>query len=387
MMAALLKAFVFGRKYCYILAKPLKLILFYAIFLLLLSMTIYGVSFDTWVFYLRNFIFYSYFISFPALVKKREEIIKFIWLPFPIMFFTFFTAVYFFIHGGHFLYLFDPGSLRDIHMLGGISRFGMFGGEHILVLFCFIFSLFFSILKNNKNIYLISVGFISYLSILMTATRVWFIVYTFIFLIFLYKIKAKHIRRAIILLLTLIVLIYSLYNQNLVTERRIESTSERLASVFYLGDPRSESTQSFEYKSKVKLPKVFEGIKENPIFGWGFSDRAMEIVNADVGNFALIGQVGIIGFLLFIYFWLSYFKLLLLARKRLFKKDRVKDALLILGASFFGFLIAHFTTHQFFGLTRFQYDIFFISAFIFLSEFFIKEAIKFGKSRQLNKPI
>lgn len=377
MIAALLKAIVSGRKYRYILAKPLKLILFYAGFLLILSILVYGSSFNSLTYFLRNFLFYSYFISFPILIKKNEDIVKFIWLLFPIIFFTFFTAVYFFITNSHFLYFFNPGSLRELRMVGEELRFGMFGGEHILVMFCFIFSHLLSLLNNNRIIYLNIVGTLSYLSILMTATRVWFVVFTLILITFLFKaFKLKKIVKGFIFLIILLITIYIISSYNTTFGSKIRATSERLLNIFHIGEEESESTQMIEGKVRRRLPKVLEGIMENPVFGWGFSDKATMVIDDDVGNFSLIAQAGVFGFLLFANFWRSYFRLIAKAKKMLSTKNPFKNVLLILSISFFGFLIAHFTTHQFFGLSALAYNLFFISIFVFLSEFFVREALK-----------
>jgi len=383
MIVAFFKAIVSGRKYRYMLAKPLKLILFYALFLLILSILVYGSSYNNLTYFLRIFLFYSYLISFPFLIKKNEDIVKFIWLLFSIVFFTFFTAVYFFITGSHFLYFFDPGSLRELRMEGGELRFGMYGGEHILIIFCFIFSLSLSLLNNNRNLYLIIVGILSYLSILMTATRIWFVVFTLILITFLFKsLKAKKKGKVFIFLIILLSIAYIISNYNLSSISKIRDTSERLLSIFYIGEENSQSTQMLEFKAKSRLPIVLEGIKENPFFGWGFSDRASMVIDPDVGNFSLIAQVGAVGFLLFLYFCRCYFKIIDKTKRMLYKQNLFRNALLILKVSFIGFLIAQFTTHQFFGLTRATYYSFFISIFIFLSEFFVREALRSGEAHE-----
>lgn len=374
MIAALVKALFSGRKYRYLLAKPLLLISFYTLFLFLVSLGIYGTSIGTLAYFLRNFLFYSCLISVPFLIKTDEDTAKFVRLPLPLIFFTFFTAVYFFITGSHFVLLFSPGSLREIYMFGHVARFGMFGGEHILVLYCFIFSLLLSLLNIRHNIYFNIVGALAYISILMTATRVWFVVFTLILMVFL--VKSKRIGKVVGVLFALAVIGYGISIYSPGSSVKFQATAQRLTSIFSIREEGSQSYKMLEHKSENRLPVVLEGIKENPVLGWGFSDKAMAVMDPDVGNFSLIAQVGLVGFLCFIYFWSSYFAIIAATRRRLSRTDPFKNALSILPASFTGFLVAHFTTHQFFGLTLLAYNLFFLAIFIFLSDFFVREALK-----------
>ncbi len=375
MLAAFVKAITSKHKYRYILSRPIIFIFIYSILLLILSLLIYGTSLGTLTFYLRKFLFYSYFISISFLLKNWEEMVKFFYLLFPFVFMVFFFGIYFYMTGDYFVQLFNPGPLRDIFLISmeGVKRWNGIGVE--LLLICFITSLSLSVLKKNHSNYLILVGLFSYFTILLTATRIWFVVFTLILLMFLYKSKRILSKMMVPLSLLLIILILVI-NFNPRVSYSFTKSAERVTSVFELGEQGSLSTQQIKHKIENRMPKVMKAIAENPFFGWGFSDRARSSLDDDVGNFSLVAQVGIFGFTLFLYFWLNYLRMMFKI-KGLFSKDSpYRTIFLILIFAFLGFLIAHFTTHQFFGLTLMEVTIYFTCIYIFLSECFIRRALK-----------
>ncbi|MGE5342999.1 MAG: O-antigen ligase family protein [Candidatus Omnitrophota bacterium] len=380
MLLMFVKALTKGKHYHYLLAKPMKLLLIYGVFSLVLSVIVYEASLRALTLTLRHSLFYTYLLSFPFLVTREEEVVKFIRLILPFAFVSLFSALYFFITGDQFLHLFNPGSIQIVKILEDEARFTL-NKEHMLLLLCFIFSLVYSSPKHNRGVYLIVTALASYISILMTATRIWFVVFSLIMIVFLMKAKklGKVLASLFIFSLILIVVGSSVSSFN----AKGRESVNRLLSIFHLGEEYSPSTTMIRYKAEIRMPNILQGIKENPIFGWGFSDKVLALKDGDVGNFSLIAESGLLGFLLFINFWLGYLRLILGTRKKLSIANPYRDALSILAASFVGFLIAHFTTHQFFGIFHWAYEIYFLSAFIFASEFVVRGAlVADGKIKQ-----
>jgi O-antigen ligase len=266
-------------------------------------------------------------------------------------------------------------------MLGEEYRFAMYGGGHILVLFGFIFSLLFAIIDKRQNAYLYLIAILSYLSLLMTATRVWFLVLTLILIVFV--VKSRRFGKTAIFLFIVFSIGLLVSSYNISSKSKTRATTERLTSVFSLGEKDSAASQMIDYKWRQRLPKVIDGFKENPIFGWGFSNKAFKILDDDVGNFSLLAETGILGLLFFIFFWVKYFRLISITKKISAKNSPLFKGFSILNVSFFGFLLAHFSTHQFFGLTLAQYHLFFICIFLFLSEFFVWENFRLVNETQV----
>ncbi len=381
MFAALIKAIASKNNYRYILTKPILLILIYASFLLLISVTIYGSSFDNLIFYLRNFTYWSYFISVAFLLKGWDDVTKFLYLLFPFVFMVFFFGIYFYITGHYFVELFNPGPLRSIFLIGmeGTRRWNGIGSE--LLLLCFIGSLSLSILHKNENKYLILVGFSSYFVILLTATRIWFVVFTLILLTFLYKSKRvlRKLAAPFVFMLIIFIIVINFNPQVLFS---FSKSTERITSVFEFTQPGSMVTQEIKYRMESHMPKVKKAIAENPFLGWGFSDMAKASLNNDVGNFSLIAQVGIFGFILFAYFWYRYLKIMFKIKNKFYKNSLYRSVFLIFIAAFLGFLIAHFTTHLFFSISLVSVSTFFLCFFIYFSECFIRLSLK--ESKRIN---
>jgi len=245
-------------------------------------------------------------------------------------------------------------------------------------MFNFIFPLIVSFTRKKHNLYLYIVSLLSYLTILMTATRVWFIVYSIILVGFLWK--SKRVGRIAVALMVPCLLILMTINAGAGSNTRLKATTDRLFSVFGFGEKENESTEMVSGKLDLRLPKVMRGISMSPIFGLGFSDRAKYYLDDDIGNFALIAQVGLMGFALFLYFFYSYYALMGKSRLRLSRLNPMRDALVVFAFAFTSFLVAHFGTHQFFGLTLRGYHLYFLSIYLFLSDFFVRYAFDMDKS-------
>lgn len=374
------KAFNKKRRYTYLLSTPLRLIIFDAIVLFILSFTAYNSSIQFVLNLFRKAFYFSLLFSFPVLVHKREDIYKFCYILFPMLIFTFITSLYFIISGNYFVDLFDPGSLRDLRMVTAdgqiIKRFGaIISDEYIYLTFVSSLALLYipTIRKRNSSyLYLIAIS--SYLLISFTATRAWFIIYTMIFLFYLYKGKNKV--KTIFFTGFILFAILGGLAKSPIASAQLGNIWQRLSTVFRLGEQDAASTQSLENRINFDVPIALEGIRQNPFLGWGFSENYIKFANSDTGNFALIVQVGFVGFFLFVYLWIAYFSIMRKAQSVLSRQNPYKNIINLFIVAFVGLLMSHFMTTQIFGL-----DIrsFLVAIFIYMSEFFIREAENYEK--------
>ncbi|MCP5052622.1 MAG: hypothetical protein GY940_35970, partial [bacterium] len=187
MILALVKALLYGKKYRFLFKKQLKPLFIYTCILLGLSLTAYGSGMKSLTDLLRNTFFYSFLVSFPYLIVYYEDVKRFLYLLFPFIFLSFSFAIYFFINGDYFLNLVNPGGLPLMRIVGGGIRYGYKKGEHMLILFCFITALVLCLAQKNRGWYLKLVAILGYFTILMTATRVWFVVYSLVLITYLVK--------------------------------------------------------------------------------------------------------------------------------------------------------------------------------------------------------
>ncbi|MFX0132340.1 MAG: O-antigen ligase family protein [Candidatus Hodarchaeota archaeon] len=376
---AFIKAIIKGKKTNFLFNKPLSLLFYYLIFLLLMGL-VYGLNLENIIYYSRFLSTFSLFISFPYLVYKKGDVFHFIHLLLPIVFIVLVGQIFDIFTGKDLESLFlapqtiSAVSLAQLSSYEYTLRATRLSG--IEVYFCFIFSIFFLTKKDyvGSRFYLYLIFSISILSLLMTGVRSWIIMIA-IFLI-LYSLFVSKRRVNIFLQLALVLTIFFILSYFF---PRIYSSVlysiKRLSTVEYLIKGDLTAGRTLE-RITIRLPKVLKKFKEKPIFGWGFSDMYRRWGDHHVGNFNLLMQCGIFGFMFFLNFWISFYNMISECRKRLSEGNSLKQPLVVLIIAFIGMLILHFTSYQFFGFDLRQSHIFFIVAFISFSGFFIKEAEK-----------
>ena len=302
------------------------------------------------------------------LIDTREDKYKFLFILLPAVFLILLDACYFLITGGDYIYnLFNPANPRRVLPLG-IGTTGAFNIRFVLMGFhlsylIFIFSLSFSFLSRNKSYFLLA-ALSAFIAIMAAAMRSWFVIYSFalIFFVFYGFGKMKHTITLAVLFLLLILPIV----QTTTGSATFSGAFQRISTVFSLGEASSAATEQIEAKITQRLPVQLEYIHENPVTGWAFTDKRGDV---DVGNIALIVEVGFVGFFIFLWFWFSYVNIL---RKHIdsFANKDARRALKMLIVLFLGILLSHFTTNAVFMI----YMGIFMGTLAFITEFIIEEA-------------
>lgn len=378
---AIYKALTRGKRHQILLKKPMVLILIYSLFLFVVSFFVFGTPLIRFLKDLRYFFYYFSIIPLSYLVYKEKEGEKLIYCLFPFVFVTFVTALYYVFTGDYFINLWAPG-LREQVALGieeGGMRYNISGkGEHLIVLISFISSLFLiikgkSIKKKNK--YLLLVAIISYIIIILSATRVWFVVFSFIYLGTLLFVQKKLKIVSWTVLLAVLFCIPYLYVPKI--NDFANRAWKRIESVFELNRSGNIAHNMIEFKKKFRLAKTLEGIEESPLIGLGISKQYYEYTRGgDIGNFNLILQMGIIGFLLFVNFWIQFFYTINKINSKLSSKNPYYGILFFFNIVLIGILIAHFTTHQVFSMVMPQSYSIFVMLFIHLCMYFARDALQ-----------
>lgn len=373
---ALIKAVLKGKRTKLKLEMPLILILAYIVFALFVSIA-NGAQIGLLANVLRGPFYYSIIISFFYLVTKKEDVYRFIFIVSSTVFFIFFTQIYSLITRDAFINLFFP-SFRRVALIEGTQDVRAIGGGVLIIFFGFLFSLF--LLEEKKNRisrkYLYVVSIIAYLSIVISATRIWFAVFSFIYIGYILMSKKKvsnTLKIATVFAVLIIILISSgVFSLDFFT-KGVLGRLQGLASVAK-GDYHSVST--FERRYFFRLPRLLEGVKENLIFGCGFTQTYLKYRDYHVGFFNTILQFGIIGFCFFLYLFMSYFALIKKSLEKLRSTNPLRFPLKLLSLFFGGILLAHFTTWYFFQMSTNEGPPFFIAVFIAITEVFIREAKK-----------
>lgn len=376
---AFIKAMLKGRRTKLKLERPLILILSYMVFSLFIAI-VHGTGIETLASILRGPFYYSLIFSFLYLITKRKEAYYFIFLITSFMFFILFTQLYFLITRVEFINIFYPGyrGLVLMGIIGGGQEVRPIMGGVLLVFFSFIFSLF--LLENKENrlskkyIYLIIV--LASFSVIISATRIWFVVFSFIFFGYILLSK-KNISNLMKIFLSLFILIIILLFSGIVSSDFLEKgVFSRISKLALIAQGDFHADSSFERRYFVRLPRLLKGLKKHLVLGCGFSDIYLQYRDYHVGFFNTILQFGILGFAFFFYFFVSYFNLIKTTVKKLNTNNPLKTSLKTLAVFFGGILLAHFTTWFFFEMSTDIRVPFFIAIFISLTELFVREAEK-----------
>jgi len=349
------------------------LLLAYLIFLIITS---FSFSLDLMKLFrsIREILPYTMLISIPLLLKKENDYISFFFLLFPFCFFVFFCQIYELALNQKFVTLFGV----NIEMLtdgkDGLVRAINSGSAIFTMLYG---SMFFLLLKKKvfNQIYLLVLLVLCTISIFFGGTRGWEIaIGLMLFLFFLIRAKnPSKMASGILIPLTLIILLYAYIP---VIQKQIDRSWEKLTTVQKLveGDDTADGTLS---RIDERGPRVMKKFSESPIIGFGFSDDYWHYADQHVGNHNLLLNAGILGFLIFAFFWVYFIRKILKTYFSLSHGNNYKQSILIFVIGFLGIFIIHSSSMQMFTYTvGYFYRGFFIVFFFSMADFYLKESMK-----------
>ena len=243
------------------------------------------------------------FYIFIKIFNNRQEFMKFLNLIFPFAFIAFGLQIFSLITRQQLIGFLKAG----VTITQGVITTGYNQGidrpiELVHVLFiCFTASLYLlsSTEKVFSKFYLINVALISYISILLTATRSWFVAFTFgLIIFFLYSFRENK-KAFIFTLIVGLVGFILLFSDSLVNKQFQDATSRLLTiNALVKGDITAEGTLK---RFDVRGPAVMKAFSESTILlGSGFSDHYWEKEDGHVGYQNLLFNAGIIGALIFL---------------------------------------------------------------------------------------
>lgn len=372
---ALAKALIRGKMVRLSLAKPLIVIAVYIASVALITTITYGTDISYLSWHVRWVIYYSIIVSFLYLVNTKKGVYRFILLLFPLTFFIFACQIYYAIWGSEMINLFNPGYRGvTLNLLTGEVRPLVAG--ILLVFFSFIFSLF--LLENREckltKVYLYVIICVAFLSVFLSATRIWFVTFSFIFLGYILVSKKKFASiLGVVAMVCLVVSILSYFNV-LTLDILWRSSWMRLQQVASVASGDIQSVDTAKSRFIDRLPIMIEIIKQNPIIGYGFSPVTMSFYNNDLGFVNTILMFGFVGLFLFMAFFAKLLSLLIMSIRQMNSTNYLKVPLKIMVIGWISMLIGYFTTVDHF--TIYFERTFFVAILIALTEFFILEARK-----------
>ena len=218
------------------------------------------------------------------------------------------------------------------------------------------------------------VMFAGYLSILLSATRGYWLAASVILIIHLFVVHKINVsfKRLSYILVPLIFLVFLIPG----IRKQIQGAYERLATVFEIVDQNQEVIEN-EKRFSERLPSVWNKYIERPVLGFGFSNDAHEFADVHVSYATNLLIGGIVGSLVWVLFYFFFIRRNYIYYLR--SKDKVY---LVLIGGFLAFLISGNTS-----TTVFTYLIgqraFYLSVFFALANATVFNSVREGK---LKKP-
>ncbi len=203
--------------------------------------------------------------------------------------------------------------------------------------------------KPFSGRYLSVIISISILSILLSATRGWIlaIVVTMILIAILLP-KQKQFKR-ILSFSTSAVLIFAV-SVALIPPIRTQVTNayNRFLTIETViqGDPTIGGTV---YRVTDRIPKVMNKYKEHIMFGWSFSDVFWEFRDDHIGHPTILLNVGIIGYIILLFFFIKWLLIIYIAPKRFVSQAVYGIAPKVLAFALFFAMVINSTSHVYWG--------------------------------------
>lgn len=356
---AFLKAIKRKNKFQSVFIRPFQLLFVLTVILMVYTLFLSS-SFLSLIIATKWIFIWSLLYSVPQLIDSYDEWRFFFRMAFLIVFIAFLSQLLqlalgyspSYLLGTNFSPMMDYGQGEFILSKMDTSGYNITEARPIssssIILVGLIGSMFFLQYKRNifNKRYLYLVILISYFSILLTATRGWFIAFSIVIFIYLFLIRKIKMIISISSVSTAILIIVFLSIPFL--RNQLAGSMKRIATIEAIveGDLSAGGTNA-RVDYSMELVKLW---KENPILGWGFSEFYKEHGNGHAGLANLIFSAGIIGFVIFVYFWYKLFIIPLAADKKISFANPFKGSLIIFSLSFFIFFIINATSGQQFGI-------------------------------------
>ncbi len=372
-LLAFVKALFTGRKVKLGMAKVMAGVLVYAVVCVVITGLLFGTDIDILAWNLRWVFYYTLIISFLFLVRKNHEVRQFTILVFPVVFFILFTQIFYILSGTEFINLFDPG-FRGVTLNTVTGDLRPVMGGILLVFYCFISALLLLLGRDHKipKILLYMIVVTSFLTVFLSATRVWFIIFSIVFFGYVIASKKKISSTLGIISILLIITGGIIYSGVVSHDLLVNSSWARMRQIFDLARGDFFAAQTAMNRIVVQLPVIVNTIKQSPLVGFGFSGITMEHYDDDFGFLNTVLMFGMIGFALFLGFFYRVISLLASPLKRLANAATHRSRLTMMIVVWVSILIGYLSTWDFF--TMYFNKVFFMAIIIAMSEYLVIRA-------------
>lgn len=353
-------------------------LLYFAVILFFFSLTL-GMSIVAFVALFRSFVLpFAFFLLVGRLIRNTYEFESMVKLLLPFMLLAIVGQVHA-IYFGKFLTTYFKEGADTIAATGlalsetkeGVARAFDSG---VLTILAFIFGGFYLIWRPQgfSRIWLVIVMYIGFIICFTSATRGIFITFSMIVLSLFYFLSKSSLLRAkditsVVIVIVVALLGFNLLKSDSVLSVQLSNAGDRIGTIGTLIGERDKSTyEGSNARQEERIPRLMKYIKDSPLIGYGFSDKAREYSDGHVGFHNMAIEGGILEIAVFLYF---IFMTIMRVRGITsgFRLGNKKNALRFLAYTLIAILFVHATSSQYFGyvLGFLSYHRWFMLALIF----------------------
>lgn len=238
---------------------------------------------------------------------------------------------------------------RSIIEHSGYYRMDIYGTTFMLI--SFIAALYYLTLNKGGNMffkryYLYTIIALIFISLLATGTRGWIISLTTMLLVFSFVNYKKLYFFKILLAILIIFLVITFISDDF--EAYIYSGLDRIETLELLieGDQTAGGTLG---RIDSRAVRVYEKFKEEPIFGFGFTNEYRTYRDSHVGHHNMLLNAGVVGYILFSIFFIYYNYKIYGIYRFASVQNKHRKSILVFIIGFIGIFIIHSTSVQMFG--------------------------------------
>lgn len=363
-------------------------------FLVFVGLLTFGVSFAFTVTtasmfsFMRQVTLWVFIFSIPRLLADKEDWLMFFRLLFPFIFLIFADQIQVYITGQPLAGIFNPEikiyhAMRQVHEDSEVVSRAISGAVSIFIIYssALIVLLNGDLNRNFRSSYLYMVIFTAYIVVLLSATRGWFLSFTFMFAIASLMSGGKRMVGKIVpyfavLVISFVVIlnIFPLIGTQAANAWARISTLEMVAK----GDLSAGGTVS---RWTELAPELLDHIAKNPL-GYGASAEAFEKGDEHAGIVNPMIPHGVVGYFVIILVVVSFMLQLFRHANNMRGDNPYKHSLFAALIILIGLTAIHLTSRQIFGLNvNLQFN--FVTPVIFaLGNWLIIEAYNTNQEQQ-----
>ena len=340
----------------FVVSKSLRFIVLYVVLVSLPITFVLGTEDSSFFNNFRPYFYYAILLTFYFLVDRTEDMYKFGYLMIPYVFFTLFDQLYLLTRGELLISHINPDTIRAIVNNTVTQDARAYFSGFLLVFYAYFFALQ---LRSNPKYEIIS-G-LSYAVIgaalatfLLSATRLYLMIPLAVLGMYV-LLGRKGTTDAVKMGVVVVFFSVVFFSLDILSfDFFLNSIWPRFEAFFLtiLGGGNLAEFDTVQNRMEEDLPSLMKGIMHSPIVGTGFGGVFRRYLNNDLGFLNTILIVGVVGFTLFLNFFVMLFRQLNQWANDPWASADARTILNNTRMVMVGVLLGYFTTYDFFTVRQ-----------------------------------